>query len=570
MKRILVVLLLVTNLGAIAQTTAKKTTKAKPKAKTENKEVVEEDIKMAETVVEAPPVMEDVRVGTINQEGERSGPLTTEEDGLFYLQETFSDKDVSVAYKGTGYSNKRYALITTSTKRKITPFIFESLSTSYNARSFITVTLNGKYGMINYKGESVIPCIYDELNAFTLDGQTYYIATAGGRAGIITDANEIMLPFEYNRLDRGYYGTSNLFVAKKGELYGLINIVSKEVVVPFIYSSISAERDYLRVSRDNQYNLLAWDGRLLFKNWYTHLNIYEDFIVAELNGRQGIIDMEEKQLVPFEYDRLERMSAGDDKGYNFIARKNGVYGMLNKAGNVVIPFEYSELSRQGYGTPYLVGTKNGLKGVLSLSGAVVLPVENSVLTVSDKIILLKKGDKYGLLKTDNTFLLPLKYDLIKTISMDGGYRASNFLVKLNGRYGICNNTGEMLMEAEYDNILPATYSRYSSDNDSYRTPVIAVKNGKYGMVELKNMYNRASRILIPFEYEELAYLNTFMVIAKKKGKYGVREIYAEETILPYEYKFINYKENVLVGYKSAFEQFRIAGKTITPAAAKAN
>lgn len=567
MKRILVMLLLVANLGAIAQTTGKKSTKAKPKAKAEKQEVTEGTI-MMEGVVEAAPVLEEVRAVAV-EDYSRSGPVSTEEDGLFYLQETISDKDVSVAYKGQGYGNKRYALIVTSTKRKLTPFVFESLSTSYNNRTAITVILNGKYGVINYKGESVIPCIYDELNSFTLDDQTYYIASTGGKAGIITETGDVMLPFEYNKLEKSYYNPSNLFVARKGEMYGVINILSKEVVVPFIYNGISTERDYLRVSRDNQYNLLAWDGRLLFKNWYSHINVYDELIIAELNGRRGIIDMTEKQLVPFEYDRLERISTGEDRLYNFIAVKNGLHGMLSKTGAVLVPFEYSDLNRVGYSS-YLVCTKNGLKGMLDMTGAVVLPVENSILSLHDKVILLKKGDKYGLIKTDNSVLLPVKYDLIKPVSMDGAYRTTNFLLKLNGKYGIFSNTGEMLMEMEYDNILPAVYSRYSSDNDLYRTPVIAVKNGKYGMVDLKNMYNRNSRILIPFEYEELAYLNTFLVIAKKKGKYGVREIYAEETMLPYEYKFLNHKENMLVGYKNAFEHFKITGKMINPVTGKTN
>lgn len=104
-----------------------------------------------------------------------------------------------------------------------------------------------------------------------------------------------------------------------------------------------------------------------------------------------------------------------DRSYVYVARKNGKAGLLDKDGKIIVAFEYDELNRSYYTAATFVAVKDGLKGVPDAAGKVVLPIVYSTVTISDKTILLKKGDKHGLVNADFTEILPVKYDLIKSL-----------------------------------------------------------------------------------------------------------------------------------------------------------
>ncbi|SEW46820.1 WG containing repeat-containing protein [Chitinophaga sp. YR573] len=561
MKQIVLAFLLIVSLDATAQIVKKKPVRKVTKA--DSTKVTATGKPQAEAIAETQveeeaPVMEEMVAIVEAPISDNSSRTFSDGDGLYYLSESFSEKGISIVYKGD-YSNRVYAIIETATKKKLTPFIFENIRASfYGANNTAVVTVNGKSGTINSKGQMIIPCIYDLLNSFTMDDQTYYIATLKNKVGIITETSEIIFPFEYTRLEKAYHDKPNIFLAQKGDLYGLVNVASKKIVVPIEYSSINTDSDdYLRVAKDNLYTLINWNGKPSFKNWYSYLNIYDDFAIAELNGHMGVIDLSENKLLPFEYDKLERINSNTERVYNFIGLKDGKYGMCSMNGNVIIPFEYDRLSKTY--SSFISGTKNGLKGLFDLSGKVILPFDYGVVNVGEKAILLKKENKYGIIKRDLTVMLPMKYDYIKTISMNDSYN-TYYLVMLDGKTGICNSSGKMVLDVLYDDLL--SYNPNGRNSDSYRSPFIAVKKGKYGVVESSE--DADSKIIIPFEYDELDYINSYLVIARKNGKYGIRTIYENTIVLPFEYQSLSNKGGNLVGYKGTFEQYRVYGKTVTP------
>lgn len=96
------------------------------------------------------------------------------------------------------------------------------------------------------------------------------------------------------------------------------------------------------------------------------------------------------------------------------------------------------------------------------------------------------------------------------------YRPECFLVQLNGKKGIYSGNGQVLLDVQYDDIVASNTNRYS-DNGMYSNPAIVVKNGKYGMVAFREAASGENKTVVPYDYEELAYLNTFLVTAKNKA-----------------------------------------------------
>ncbi len=94
------------------------------------------------------------------------------------------------------------------------------------------VSQDGLYGFIDFEGNIVIPCEYDDLGTFF-----YGMAIAGkdGRFGYINKKGEVIIPFEY---DDAYGAACGLFAVVKDGKCGLVD-ENNNVVVPFEYDDIT-------------------------------------------------------------------------------------------------------------------------------------------------------------------------------------------------------------------------------------------------------------------------------------------------------------------------------------------
>jgi len=59
------------------------------------------------------------------------------------------------------------------------------------------VKMNNKWGLINEKGDIIIPIIYNDLIHMEYD--EYYVGQSG-KWGVINENNEIIIPIEYTNL----------------------------------------------------------------------------------------------------------------------------------------------------------------------------------------------------------------------------------------------------------------------------------------------------------------------------------------------------------------------------------
>lgn len=105
------------------------------------------------------------------------------------------------------------------------------------------------------------------------------------------------------------------------------------------------------------------------------------------NNKVGLIDFEEKEVLPAKYDNIKIVNfhyhnyyyrSEEDLITSFIVTKNGKTGLLNEAYQKVIPLRYDEIKYLS--NPYF------------------------------EAYLVKKDDKYGLVSKNNLVLAPIIYD----------------------------------------------------------------------------------------------------------------------------------------------------------------
>ena len=199
------------------------------------------------------------------------------------------------------------------------------------------VSVDGIYGAVNKKGEAIIPIIYDYAMFRFTEG--LLAVKINNKWGYVDANHKVVIPFEYDnisdyRFEDGkfwmknnsvlgttdYFRGNHVFVCKDDKV-GIIN-KQNEIVFPFIYKNISSyNSNYLCVSHD------------------------------EL--KYGVVDFNNKTILPFEYDFLNTNgaflnfaeisnidSSNIDTSVNFYKVKDGkllLHGIMDFKGNIIVP-----------------------------------------------------------------------------------------------------------------------------------------------------------------------------------------------------------------------------------------
>jgi hypothetical protein len=208
----------------------------------------------------------------------------------FTVSSTYSNKNLFIAKQSTG--NNRYALLDYTSRKKITPFVFEFITRIGNDDKF-QVLVNTRYGVINTTGQWTIPCIYDEMNIITIHGVAYYIVSKNSRYGMINGQNEVIVPFEYEEISKSHYAAMDVVVRRNGKM-GVLNFIDHKMIVPVIYDRVYVMSSKLiRVGNGPLNSLLNINGQKI-SDWYTELEripnaFAQEFFIAAKDGKYGIV-----------------------------------------------------------------------------------------------------------------------------------------------------------------------------------------------------------------------------------------------------------------------------------------
>lgn len=102
-----------------------------------------------------------------------------------------------------------------------------------NPNEYMVEDIHG-WGLINGKGETIIPCSYDAIEPFHSQTQLCRV-NKNGKYGFINRKNKVVIPFQFD--DTGKNWNSLLSVMIDGK-WGFINY-DGEIVIPTIYKNVS-------------------------------------------------------------------------------------------------------------------------------------------------------------------------------------------------------------------------------------------------------------------------------------------------------------------------------------------
>ncbi|WP_312698970.1 WG repeat-containing protein [Sedimentibacter sp.] len=390
-------------------------------------------------------------------------------------------------------------------------FADPTMSDKYWELMNVDADTNYQFGLYDkYNKKVVIPVLYNSFWYFNDDR----IFVRNDEYGGMIDVNQdIIIPFEYYELQ--YINDSFIIAFGKNSKYGVINI-DNDIVIPFEYNEIhivSDSMNYLQMTKNNKSGLYDRNkGELVIPIEYESLKyigeryLENELVVAKKDGKYGIIDMQNKEIVPFIYDRIEYVGGDGLKFY-----ENGLAGLLDSKGNIILSAEAINIlyAEDGFITAKVyVENYKSKYAVYDMKGNVVVPpiYDDIYFPFSDRYMVVKNNGYANLVDkaSGEVVLNNSHYSDIWYIS------DKYFLGENNGYYSIVNFAGQELTDSHYimadmvdvngEKLLAAHWQGYK--NRVSRIDYFKQTKGpsSWGVDEVSKAIESN---LVPFEYQAL-------------------------------------------------------------------
>jgi hypothetical protein len=272
--------------------------------------------------------------------------------------------------------------------------------------------LNGKWGVINAKGETLIDFKFDypiEGNIYSiLDKKRSKIGEEYFLYGIVDEKGNIKEKAKY----LGIYQTkSNLkFTLYLNDKSGIMN-KDYQLVLPIIYNEINIGKNCeTKVELDEKIGLIDSLGNFILPLIYEDI-IFDGYVsyILKKDDKYGIIDKNKKEILPLIYDEI------DDSGYGlFYVKQNGKVGYANKKGEFVIPMKFDEEIK--YFMNGIAAVKlNGKIGFIDTLGSTVIEFkyDKIIYDFNDNFCGLVLDGKIGFVDSKGNILIDFIYDEVE-------------------------------------------------------------------------------------------------------------------------------------------------------------
>ena len=247
--------------------------------------------------------------------------------------------------------NDKWGLVDSITQKPLTAFKFDNIeSNDFTEKDFAQVKIGSQYGIINRKGEEIVPCIYDKVESV----YSLFFVKRGQKWGVINQAGKQLKTCIYTDFETSLYNKNKWINVKDKDKWGVMSGEGKIIISPQ-YQSIASSYNYSKicVSQADKWGVVDSVGNEIIPCRYDVVRpVNKNYIAVQIDGLWGIVDSQNNQIVPCQYGSMEISGINLNDIYSrtdnsdvIKIRKNGRWGMLSKDGKQeLIPCRYDAIT----------------------------------------------------------------------------------------------------------------------------------------------------------------------------------------------------------------------------------
>lgn len=348
-------------------------------------------------------------------------------------------------------------------------------------------------GMVNAKGEIIVPAEYDYIWDFNQDSLTlarkliqsptteyvsfqYQIISASGllyyefpselipepiqegiirtynertkKFGFLNKMGETKIKFRYLAARDFSEGLAAVVDPESKNTYGYINTKGQFSIQAQFEEAYSFSESQAVVKLNKQFHFISKEGKLTpIKGNYTQVfDLHEGYSIVTATRNDslfyGFINKNGEEIIAPTYSFIDNFESG-----TAVFIENNEAGMLNTKGEVVIEPRYDELYR--FDQAHYLFQMNGLKGLLGIDGKIVLPASYSAIDwFSDGLCAVNRSNKWGFADISGNEVVPCQFAEYKA-----GFKNGLAEVRLPDRWLLIHGN-DTLRLPDYDEVLP--------------------------------------------------------------------------------------------------------------------
>lgn len=375
--------------------------------------------------------------------------------------------------------------------------------------SLYEVRVDGKYGLINAKGELVLKPTYERIQY--IGGSPYREIVKKGKFGRLDTDGTMLIPAEYDAI---HPLDPDAYLLFKGGKNGLFVLGSRKII-PATFDKIQPKDNVINlypVIKDRKTGLLSLTDGLVVAVEYDEILVVNAQIIHVRKGKSW-------QMVNLETGEYSKFLFENIRSYN---------------GKALVKIDHrwyflddnNEPAGKGYDTlslgvnNYLVFYQDGKAGALDTdSGEEVIPAQYDEMNFFfNGLIRFRNKTWWGIRNLEGKILVPARWEKVELSGEDF------FIVQLNGVYGVVDTEGKQVIPLRYDFITregTGFFTAVSGDNE--------IRVTTRGKVLPSNLFDNIG----PF--------NESVAVIEKRNRFGVINA-AGEVIIPVKFRRISMLE----------------------------
>ena len=333
----------------------------------------------------------------------------------------------------------------------------------WHEKNLLKVKQNGKYGLIDLDGKTIINCDYDEI--YTLKGiENSIIIEKNGQVGLIDSTGRIIIETIYKEIKPlGTEALNGYITINQEGKYGVV-AANKDHKLENNYEKIEqiyGSNLYVIVEKGKQ-KLINSKGTALLEQDFDEikqiLQKNNDQVVFVKDGKYGVMTTSGEIKIENIYEDIKEL----ENGY-LVAKKDDKYGIIDNANNVKLGFSYTSISYNKEADLYIAEDTNFQSSIIDKNFEVKLIGILSELNAEQKYIKMYANEEYKYYNLN--FEEKLNTEVLKANTL--------FLSKKDGKYGYVNSKGEVVVDYIYDDATEQNKFGYAA----------VQKNGLWGSID---------------------------------------------------------------------------------------
>lgn len=290
------------------------------------------------------------------------------------------------------------------------------------AKTYASLYLNNKWGVIDNQANIVIEPVYDEMIIIPNNEKDVFICTED-------------VDYENNTYKIKVLNAKGKEILKE---YNKVQAIENYDE----YNNLWYEKDVLKFEKDGKYGLINLEGKIILEAEYEDIYALKgskNSIITVKESKLGLVNNSGTKVVPNNYTQIK--SLGEDTNLYIVRNEENNYGIEGK-----LEAKYQEIRELNHKDIYLVKENNQYKVINEEEQEVFKESFDDIIQIKDNIIVYAKNKKYG------------AYDIVENKKITCEYQEltytcnNYFIAKKNNVYGIIDIENQIKEKIEYAKI----------------------------------------------------------------------------------------------------------------------